>query len=504
MNTNVHKLIIDKLSFDKNLSFFSDIGSHNPIYIYINRDKTILYHSLSLKNILSEIKKSHKIEVDYFSLSFLLQNSLIPQPKTIFKNFYIVSGGQNAKINNENNKFKISFNFNFPFHSRFREKTNIPNREKFLRLISDSVSKRKFKNNSLLFHSAGKDSNIIALSLSKYFEDKDKIKLVCGKYSSSTKRDESDISKKLAIKLGFKHQILYEKGKLLQNDIKNLEFFFEECPFPNLDPVKIAYPMYYDQIEFSSSNIIDGLGNDASMGYVGYKNDYYKQILFSKLAFIKKYVKKIDSTGRLNILLSSRSELTGMTGFSFSEAKSFFTSASSTIDFWLKIDKNFNDFDFLDFRGVTRGMITDHELFIRKVRNATDVYSSNLILPFCDENVSEFMRKIPAKLAYDKKNFINKIFFREILLDELGLDSNKIGKLSYEFDFWSIIEKNEIYVKEQIFGCKYWDNKKKLEVLINNLKKKINENNKYLHTAKLLIYKIFMLSIWLNKNKYLN
>ena len=83
MNTNVHKLIIDKLSFDKNLSFFSDIGSHNPIYIYINRDKTILYHSLSLKNILSEIKKSHKIEVDYFSLSFLLQNSLIPQQKTI-------------------------------------------------------------------------------------------------------------------------------------------------------------------------------------------------------------------------------------------------------------------------------------------------------------------------------------------------------------------------------------------------------------------------------------
>jgi len=240
------------------------------------------------------------------------------------------------------------------------------------------------------------------------------------------------------------------------------------------------------------------------MGYVGYKNDYYKQILFSKLAFIKKFFKKIDSMSRLNILFSSRSELTGMTGFSFSETQSFFSRASSTLDFWLKIDKNFNEFDFLDFRGVTRGMITDHELFIRKVRNACDVYGSNLILPFCDKKVAEYMRKISEKSAYDKKKFINKIFFREILLDELGLDSNKIGKLSYEFDFWSIIEKNETYVNDQIFGCKYWDNKKNLEVLIKNLKKKIYENNKYLHTAKLLIYKIFMLSIWLNKSKYLN
>ena len=504
MDISVHKLEIDNFDTNRVVNFIPDIGSHDPIYIYLSEDKKSLYHSLSLKYILSNIKKIFKLEIDNLSLSFLLQNSVIPQPKTIFKNLFIISGGYNATINNENNKFKISFNFNFLFHSRFRERTSEPNREKFLQLVSNSVSKRKHNNNSLLFHSAGKDSNIIALSLSKYSQDNDKIKLVCGKFASSTKRDESEISKKLAIKLGFKHQILYEKGKLSKNDINNLEFFFEECPFPNLDPVKIAYPMYYDQIDFSSSDIIDGLGVDAPMGYVGYKNDYYKQILFSKFAFIKKYFNKIDSMSRFNILLSSRSELTGMTGFSYSDTQSFFSRASSTIDFWLKIDKKFNNFDFLDFRGVTRGMIIDIELHMRKVRNASDVYGSNLIFPFCDEKVAEFMRKIPVKLAYDKKNFVNKIFFREILMDELGLDSNKIGKLSYEYDFWSIIKKNELYVEEQIFECKYWDDKKQLKILINNLKKKINQNEKYLHTAKLLIYKIFMLSIWLNKNKYIN
>src|SRR5690606_3559607 len=100
--------------------------------------------------------------------------------------------------------------------------------EEFLNLLCTSVEARidTFKP-LVLFHSAGKDSNAIALALSK--RSRYSVTLAC--HSSSSRFDESDCSRMIARKLGFDHITLREPTSgmvewTLYHD------YFRSIPFP--------------------------------------------------------------------------------------------------------------------------------------------------------------------------------------------------------------------------------------------------------------------------------
>ena len=55
-----------------------------------------------------------------------------------------------------------------------------------------------------------------------------------------------------------------------------------------MDNVVLAYPLYATQIEFSNTNIIDGMGNDVFIGHIPSKIEHERQKTFSSFKFRNK------------------------------------------------------------------------------------------------------------------------------------------------------------------------------------------------------------------------
>lgn len=491
MIINVYKLNDEKLIIK------SDLAAEYPIYIYLSDDKKTLLYSNSIKNLLDDERVIKPLNILDEGISFLLQSGVVPPPKTIYKNIFIVSIGDKAIIETINNKVEINFSHEFPFLSRNREKEAVINENEILELLAEATIQRLDESKpSYLFHSAGKDSNMIALALAEAGYQN---KVTCISHQSKGEKDESEISKEIATKLGFKHQKLYEIDSLKKEHFTSIDKYFINAPFPCTDEVTLAYSLYATQINFLNTNIIDGMGNDVYIGHIPSKAELKKQAYSSFLKnfnFVRKYS---FSESIFNSLFRTRSEWTGLGGFSFYDVNCLLN-AKDSFDYW---NNKTNFKDYIDFRASVRGVIIDTERFIRKIRNFADVNNSNLILPYTNEQVASYFSEMPEKYLFDKKILRNKILLRNILKNKIDLDSDKLGKKAFSYDLELFVIKNLENILLTISDCSYW-NKNGLEKLLNRFGKIIIQNQKKSGKVIHLIYRLYLISSWLNKNRYSN
>ena len=90
---------------------------------------------------------------------------------------------------------------------------------------------------SYLFHSAGKDSNAIALAMAEAgYQDK----ITCITHQSMGDKNESEISRNIATRLGFKHQTVPELKSLNKARIESIYHYFENLPLPSTYNVTLA------------------------------------------------------------------------------------------------------------------------------------------------------------------------------------------------------------------------------------------------------------------------
>lgn len=473
----------------------SDIAGHNPIYIF--NDEYIIYYSINLVELLDKI--SSKLNISSLGVSFLLKSGVIPTPRTIYKNLYVISIGNQAIIETISNSFSISFSNNFPFVRR-KDLNNIPNETYIINLLADAtISRVKNNKNNFLFHSAGKDSNMIALALSdKGFSD-----LFCVSHQSVGKKDESNISKKIATKLGFKHATLTEPETINRKHVLAFENYFRNIPLPSVDEVTLAYPIYNTQIDFKDSNIIDGMGNDVYIGHIPSLREYRFANYLSSLSFLKSPANNFHSENYLNIISLNRVEWTGLVGFMGKDCSLLFNDFESVDEYWNNLDIDNSNLDYIDLRAKVRGGIIDQEIFMRKVRNFVDINSSNLIFPWADSNVANYFYSLNEKYLFDRKKLRNKVILREILKKRIGLDSDELGKLGFSFNYWKILDLIFDNVRSDILDCSLW-NKSNMELILNRLYNRASISNRFSNRAKALIQRLYLISMWHNNNKYIN
>ena len=456
-----------------------------PEYIFYDGQKLI--RNKNINKLLFEVNLKNKLKISNYSLSFLLQNGIVPLPFTIYENLYISGFGYTHCLNEENKK--INFKFNFPFkiggNSSF-------NKEYYLNILTDSIEKKLFKEKSFLLHSAGKDSNIIALCLSR-LKDKHDITLINQNYSGKLQNSENEISKRISKKLGLKHITINDNKIFNESEIKN---FFQKMPLPCLDNLSLAYIKFDYQIQ-NESNIIDGMGNDIYLGHISSYREFFRQLLTPKLSFLKKKY-STRTLSRINLLFKTRSENTGMIGFSYLDSLKMNPNIIDTYNFWKDIDKKFPFNDYNLFRSLVRGIHIDNEMYIRKSRNFCDIYNHNLVLPFYDTKCIEYLSNIKKKYLYNSITRQNKIIFRQVLKDELDLDYNIIKKKSFEYDYSKFLNENKDYIINEIEICKIFSP--------NNIHIQLYEkftDRKYSETAKYLLLRLFLIASWVNNNKYL-
>ncbi|WP_043532126.1 asparagine synthase-related protein [Litchfieldella xinjiangensis] len=486
---------------ETDLNLQPDLAGEFPVYIYWPEDKSFLLYSRSIEDLLADERVTMPLKVCYQGLSFLLQSGVVPPPCTAYVGIYILGIGIEAKITTIDGKVEAAFHYNFPFSNANRLAPNEmkPDEELILQLLAEATVKRMTSSApSFLFHSAGKDSNSIALALAEAGWQ-DKLSLITHK--SKGKTDESEISAKIAEKLGFKHHVLHEVDLLKKEHVQAINDYFESAPFPSTDNVTLAYPLYSQQLpKVKSANIIDGMGNDVYIGHIPNGKEY-------KLQSISKYIKKsrsltnyLNSENNLSVLGRSRSEWTGLSGLSYSDVKTVLPYAYDVSNYWFSTDTNE---DYLDFRASFRGTIIDQEIFTRKARNFASSINSNLILPWANQHVAEYFSKLPEKYVFDRKCLKNKLVLRTMLKNRLGLDSDAVGKMSWTFDSSEVVRKNLVFFTSEIESCKLWDHSA-LVKLLNRFTNKINHEGRPGFKVRSCIYRLYLISSWYNRNRYLN
>ncbi len=478
----------------------SDPAAEHPLYLYWPKDKSTLLYSQSITELLDDPRVPKPLTISNEGVSFLLQSGVVPPPKTAYEDIYILGIGDQARVSAQNGKVEVEFTHEFPFlnGNRLPPDEMEPDEDKILEMLAEAtISRIDPSRPSFLFHSAGKDSNSIALALAEAGWQ-DKVTLISHK--SKGKADESEISAKIANQLGFRHQVLHEVDTLGPAHKQAIQDYFVSAPFPCTDNVTLAYPLYACQVpDLKGANIIDGMGNDVYIGHIPSAREFRNQKLsrvLNKGRFLSKYARSESGFNRAG---RSRAECTDMFGFSLADARLIFKGAYDVSYFWKEKD---SDDDYLDFRASIRGTIIDQEIFTRKVRNFSSASDSRLILPFANLSIAKYFSQLPEKHLFDRTTLKNKLILRKILKDRLGLDSDELGKFGFSYDSRSVVLQNWEDITAEISMCFLWD-QEQTKKIVSRLKLSMLGKRKYSDLSGRLIYRLYLISSWVNNCKYI-
>lgn len=142
------------------------------------------------------------------------------------------------------------------------------------------------------------------------------------------------------------------------------------------------------------------------------------------------------------------------------------------------------------------------EVNIRKARNFADSINSNMVLPFANQKVVEYFKKMPEQYLFDRKTLKNKLILRKILKERIGLDSDALGKLGFSYDSRSIVLQNWDWMHQEMQQCPLWEQAGLLKV-ITRMKNRMNGTGWGAGAAGRLLYRIYLLSAWYNQNQYI-
>ncbi|TRO40099.1 hypothetical protein EQ832_08500 [Pseudomonas sp. ALS1131] len=482
----------------------ADLAGEFPVYIYWSKEKSILLYSFSILELLDDARVSKPLRVSNEGVSFLLQSGVVPPPKTVYQDIYILGVGDEACVYTTNNTINIDFSHNFPFLSDKRLPVDAmqPDENLILQMLAEATTSRIDNGkSSFSFHSAGKDSNSIALALAEAGWQ-DKVTLITHK--STGKMDESEISARIAKYLGFKHQVLHDVGKLNASHICEIKKYFTNAPFPCVDNVTLAYPLYITQLPgLKEANIIDGGGNDSYMATPPVSREL---IIFplSKIAHHAKVMRRfVKSDSLFSPLLRTPAEWCAMSGFSFRDTENILSSSFDVYPYWKHESYLRKDLDLFDFKTSILTPIVASEMHIRKARNFADSICSNMILPFTNKVVAEYFSKMPEKYLFERKTLRNKVVLRELLKRRIELDSDALGKMGWSYDASGILRRNWEGMSCEVLRCKLWD-QPSLSKVIKRLSSRMEDSTWRGRTAARLLYRLYLISAWYNYNKYIN
>lgn len=468
------------------------------LYLYLSPDRKFLLYSNSAVALLNhpEVKKS--LTLSSKGVSFFLQSGVVPTPHTIYKEIFNLSIGDYVAIYSKNERLELEFFHKFPYLSFKRIKGKKANFDHILFLLKQSILKKiDLSRDIFLFQSVGKDSNTILLALA---EAGLKNQTTCLTLAlPGSRKDESELASKIAKKLGFKHVKLFLPERITSIEIDMLDKYFSSIPFPCADGNLLGYPMYQLQIDFSGSNLLDGSGNDYYFGHVPRPIEYKRQKIYPKFKFLRPLGEKLPSGNTIYKLARSRCEMVGFIGITLADLLKFYPQAEPVYPYWFAEDEKRKDWDYFDLKADVWVTHAEFGNVIRKVSNFTDAFGVNLVLPWADEALADYVGSLDEAEVLDRKNFRNKLPLRRLLLERLEIDSDKLGKFSYGFPILSLLEMMKHKVKEEILSCKLWE-KKGIERFWKTLEGKAKKNK----ICQKIYVRLFFISAFINHNKYLN
>lgn len=483
----------------------SDLAGEFPLYLYLSNNNDFIIYGDSVKEIFEHELVKTPFTVNSDGISFLLQSDVIPPPLTAYKELFILGIGDSVSIYSESGKVHMDFKHEFPFLNHSRNAKSTADKDCLLKMLSQATEMRLDESKeTFLFHSAGKDSNSIAIALSLYANEKTKDSLTLVTHRSKGDADESQISKGIADSLGFKHIILEEIDFLEEKHLSEIDNYFKKSSFPCTDNICLAYPLYSYQLpKLKNANIIFGDGNDSHMA----SPPTIRQIRFAKLAnlFSKAslFRKILKSESVFHPFLRTSAEWFGPTGFTYCDASKFYPNVMSVYSYWNRESNLRKTWDVVDFKSDIYSTRIISEKMIRKLFNFGESIGSDIVLPFANKEIALYFSQLPEHYVFNRETMTNKPILREILAEHISIDSDNIGKMGWSYDIESLVKNNWDYFLKEINECTLWK-QSELEKIINRLNVSIYSSKRYSSFSTRLFYRVFLISCWHNKCELLN
>ena len=492
---------IAAVSLSEERSFGCDLAGDKPLYVFVSKNKNEALISNSLVGLLTEIKKVERLQINPNGLSHLMQDGFVPAPETIYQNVYMVSIGDRLSLRrNSSGELDVAFDHSFPFVRSGEQDTHSLDVKELFGRVGNAVSSRVSSHSEMfLFHSAGKDSNLLALALSRSGM---KERICSMTYKAPGDKDESSIVQSICRKLGLRHEIVELPIGFKAGDQDLIMSYLRDCPLPCADNAALMYAFLGERIP-KNADVIDGMGSDIYIGHIPPRNEYFRQQNWKLLQGFSSIGQKILPMEFLKRLPQSRAHITGLSGFDYSRLRRFYSNAKDCSDNWLRHSKIYSTEDYLQYRARVRGVYVDTEKFIRKVRNAADVWSWNAVFPYLDEDVASYVFALEENLLFDRKALKNKLFIRELLKKELDLDSDRLGKKAFSFDTSALVSFFHPLFRDILSACDEWDT----DAVMSNyvlLCKRIERNPQNAAFYNSLLYRLLIISLWLNVNRFTN
>lgn len=500
---------VERLTVADCPALIEPLGSQNDAtFVYFSRATNLCLISSSLGKLQDDPRV--KLEIDPVAVSQFLMKGVVVPPRTLFRNIHKVPLGHVMRVTNRDECLSLAHSYCHPYvpfyppakttriaHSSLVESSQF---DKIIENLGKSISAAcKSHDDAFLFHSAGKDSNCIALAIAS-LGLQSRFSLIT--HRSKGRADESAISKAIAKKLGFKHIILEERNVLADQEKNEIIKFFRNAPSVCADNVTLAYPCYLTQTPaLRESILIDGGGNDAYFGV--FASNLAKIFAVRSLLPMSGQISRglFRSCNPISILERSSVDVLIAPGISRSDLMLIYPECQETeaeIDY--KFDFQMRDGVDIFYHQIITNLVAS-EIHIQKVKNFADSIKSKLVLPFMDNVVSGHIDSLSPWMKYDVQSRINKKIIRNGLYKELGLDSDSIGKLGYRFDSESLINGNRDWILDEIINCRLFC-RAGIRQFVGYLLENTLAKGWSKRQAFKLIYRLFILSAWVNHSKY--
>lgn len=491
-------------NFKKELILARDQFGIKPIYIY--KDCNLLFFSSEKKAIIKSkditLKLNKQALLEYIWYGNPLGNN------TFYSEINELEPGSLMKISiNKITKQKF-YDINAINQINISEDEAI---SKIKFLFEESVKRHLISDVPVgIFLSGGIDSSAITAFASKHYEGTLKTYSICFDYDKGV--NELSLASKVAKKFGTDHTEIKITGDDLINVLEALDMSHDE-PFG--DAANIPLYLISKKLKGEIKVVLQGDGGDEFFGgysrYNTIKNkNNWKFFSFlpklieltktknTKLLRIQRFIKAITHKipyMRNALLLTMESEYSNPIKI-FNESIINDLKELSPFkrykDVYSKYSININDSQALFF---TDSQIVLKDTFFEKVDKSTMANSMEIRIPFLDKELTEYVLSLPAKLK--TKNGVQKYLLKKALVDLVPheiLYGRKKG-FGVPYGYWLKTSLKDYFL------IQLNTNKVKKYIDFEVVQKMFSEHLTGKGNYDFLLWKILILSIWLNKKK---
>lgn len=425
-------------------------------------------------------------DIDHTAISHLLHDGFVPQPRTVYRDIFVISMGFSASIVNG----AVQFSADFPFAKAKSRQDQVPNVDTLLPLLARATDRACEKGaNALLMLSSGLDSTSLALAA----KEAGRGDILCVTYGEPGNQEEAEFARRLCHRLALRHEtyVLDVRSTTLPATLLD---YARKAPEPCADPALTACIAPIARFSGDSTVVLDGSGSDFYFWKPPPVLDLIKLYLgFSRIPVVGRIRGIVPMYLRYERLLSTPLEPMLFAGprLRHHDTRQFYPDSVDTHHFWLEEFAR-STYPADEVRHTIRSIFMGPAAYMLKGRNAALANRAVAQFPWADPVVADYCFNLPEANRFDRRTLKSKIIVREMLRKFADYDDDLIGKRVFSFGKRVFIEQHLPFLREEIMKCTLWS--RRIESCFDKLKIQFLRG----HKTENALLNLLMVSLWHN------